>query len=1355
MSACNFEDRCLEGQNKEMNLNHIESVQNSNRSDKKLLLGTVQFYEDILHSLGNSLIIVYNKLYKQIDVWGNPEVENIFGIQINDFKAKLITECFSPSIANELKDRIRSVFETGKKENGKINPDFPNGNFWLEYTLTPLAKDTETSSAVICHFSNITEKIRLEREVTSTREKFRNLIELSPECLLTANLKGVVSSINHALYQVTGYKEDDLIGKKLTRLPNLKSQDINRFQSIIDIVNNNEIPPAFEFAWLNTSGDILWFDIRVSKITKNDKLSGFQVIFNDITERKLIEKDLLKSKQAYKVIIENSLEAIFIIQNNQVRFCNSKFLDLLNCGLDELQRTPFTQYIHPQDSAIRNDFIANSNPCRRNEENPITFRLFDPSGLVKWVSVKTLLIDWENMPALLAFASDITEIKAKEEKEKKYLKSLEFLSEKVLEFVELKPDFNTYRFLGEKIAEIQKEALTLLISYDSLSGTTQLQHIEGDESLQKTLLEIINITPKQYNLKLNHNLIRNLSYGKLIKVNDGLFEQGYNIFPKNTFSLIRKKLNLGDIYLIGLSWGNKVFGSAIIFLPENHQIESPEAIEMVIKLSSFALQQKMAEDALRTSEERYKRIFNSYQDVYFKAELDGSLSEVSPSVNKLLGYKPEEVLGKTIGDFFAEQPFINKLGKILLKKEFVSDQDIKLTKKNGEIINASLNARILKNAKGIPVGSEGVIRDISERKKAEADFQKSEEKFRMLANFTYDWEYWLSPENSIIYMSPSCERISGYNPEEFTSNNELMMAIVHPDDLYLFENYSPKHKRSVNDVITFDFRIITKDKTTKWINHLGQKVYADDGRFMGFRASNRDITDRKQAEQELKNSEIRFKTLFFESPDAIFVEDFDGNILDVNPAACKLHNMDKEELISKNIMDLIPNYQKDEVAKDFPKWISGEHKNYRGISKTADGICIPVEIHASKINYSGNEALIFIVRDITLIKETEDKLREAVQKAEEADMLKSVFLANMSHEIRTPMNAIIGFSEILSDQDLTKKERNEFINYITQGSNTLMNLIEDIIDITKIEAGQIKIHIAECNVNMLMDELYAAFLKMKNKSGKQKLELRLNKPVLEEGFNISTDPSRIRQILSNLIGNALKFTDEGFIEIGFTTTLDNKIIFYVKDTGIGIPKEKQHIIFERFAQIEDTTGREKLGTGLGLSISKKLAELLGGNLTLDSEPGRGSIFYVTLPIKREISQEPIKEKHLLPPETDWSKKTFLIAEDSILNFTYLEALFQKTKVKILWAKDGLEAVKICKENKEIDLVLMDIKMPVMNGLEAISEIKKLRNDLPIIVQTAYAMPEDRERSLSAGGDDYLTKPINAEELFTAINKFLN
>ncbi len=1354
MSLTDFEDKRLEGRNREKDLNHLENGQNSNRSDKKLLLGTVQFYEDILYSLSKSLIIVFNRLNKHIEVWGNAEIEDMYGIKISELKSKTLNEVFPSLVADELKLHIRKVFDTGKTSHLQISSDFPKGKFWMEVSLTPLVESNDNTSLAIGYFRDITESKHFEKELISTREKVRNLIELSPECLLTANLKGVISSVNIAFSKISGYKEDELIGKKITRLPNLKSQDISRFQAIIDIVNYNELPPSFEFEWESKQGAILWCEVRVSHLTKNNKLSGFQIILNEITERKLIEKDLLKSKKAYKVIIENAHEAIFIIQDNQIKFCNSKFIDILNCSMDELLRTPFDHFIHSQDKHLAKKIISEKCQGKQTGENHV-IRIVNETGNVKWITLNTVFIDWEDSPATLVFASDITEKKSSEIKEKRYLKNLEFLSEKVLEFIELKSDFNIYRFLGEKIAEIQKDSLILLISYDQHTGTTRLQHIQGEEETEKNLLDIINNTPKQFNLKLNHNLIRNLSYGKIIKINDGIFESGYNIFPKSTFSLIQKKLNLTGIYLVGLTWGNTVFGSAMIFLPENMQIENPETIEMVVKLSSFALQRKKDEDLLRNNEEKFRRIFDSYQDVYFKAEIDGNLDEVSPSVRKILGYEPDEILGKTIGEFFYDKSHIFKLGKVLLREEVITDQDIRLIRKDGKVIDASLNARILKNNKGIPAGSEGVIRDISERKKAEADFHKSEEKFRTLADFTYDWEYWLSPDNELIYISPSCERISGYAPQEFVDDPELMIKIAHPDDAHLLRNYLQNHRKPGTDVLKFDFRIITRDKQIRWINHISRKVFNEKGILLGLRASNRDISDRMEAEQELRNSEQRFKTLFYESPDAVFVEDYDGNILDVNPAACRLHMMKKDELIGKNVVDLIPNYQRDIIAKDFSKWITGEFGNYRGISKTSEGLCIPVEIHASKIQYSGRPALMFIVRDITLIKETEDKLKEAVSKAEEADMLKSVFLANMSHEIRTPMNAIIGFSEILSDPDLTKKERNEFINYITQGSNTLMNLIEDIIDITKIEAGQIKINIAECDVNTLMDELYATFLKIKNKNGKQTLELRLNKPVVEEGFNISTDPSRIRQILSNLIGNALKFTDEGFIEIGFTTTGDNKIIFYVRDTGIGIPKEKQHIIFERFGQVADSSGREKMGTGLGLSISKKLAELLGGSLTFDSDTGRGSVFYLTLPVKKEYTREHPKEKQTLPPVSDWSSKTFLIAEDSILNYTYLEALFQKTKVNILWAKDGKEAVDLCRENKKIDLVLMDIKMPVLSGLEAIVEIKKFRKELPIIVQTAYAMPEDREKSLAAGGDEHLTKPINPDELFATINKFLN
>ncbi len=1355
MPIKDFEDKRLENQNKGKDSNLLASGQNISRPDKKLLLGTVQFYEDILTSINKSFIVVYNKHGKHIEVWGNTNLRDIYGITPDDFKGKLIPDIFPPDLAQDIIHKINQVFDSGKSILTHINVDFPKGQFWMELSLSPLPGNNDKPTAVIGYFRDVTDKIKYEKELIIAKEKYRNLVELAPEGILTANLKGVILSINLAFQKFSGYHENELIGKKITKLPNLSPRIISHFQSIILQITEEKAILPFELSWENNNGTLLWFEIHVSPIKRRNKLNGFQVIFNNITERKQIENDLLKSKQAYKIIIENSHEAIFILQNNRIRFCNSRLLELLNSSMDELLKKSFLDFIHPQDVANAKQKL-NKQFSGKSSINKFSFRVIDKTGNVKWLTNNVVLIDWNGESAILSFATDITQKKQAEEKEQKHLQNLEYVSEKALEFVELKSNYNVYRFLGEKIGEIITNALVWLVSYSQDSQFTTTQHIEGPEEKQESLLQIISNSSDQFNLKLNHDLIRNLSFGNLIKLNDGLFELGYNIFPKNTFDLIQEKLNVGDIYLIGLTWENKVYGNAIIFLPENQKLENPEAIETLVKLSSFSLQRKDSEQVLRTSEEKYRRIFESYQDVYYRADLDGTLLEISPSVKKFGGYLPNEIQGKSINDFFSDKSLIRNLSKKLFRDGIISDMDIQLLNKDGHKIDASLNVRILRNKKGKTIGSEGVIRDISKRKKAESDFKKREEKFRTLADFTHDWEYWLAPDNSIVYMSPSCKRISGFSPEEFTKNPQLLIDIVHPDDKHLFDDFIRKGNAVIDDIKSFDFRIITKENTTKWMNHVYRKVYDKNDRYLGIRASNRDITERKIAEEELRNSEERFRTLFYESPDAVFVQNFDGIILDVNPAACKLHMMEKEDIVGKNVMDLVPDFHKDTVANEFPKWITGELTTQQGFSLTSTGLSVPIQINGSKIRYSGKERLLFIVRDITKIKETEDKLRKSVRKAEEADMLKSVFLANMSHEIRTPMNAIIGFSEILSDQDLTKKERQEFINYITQGSNTLMNLIEDIIDITKIEAGQIKINFAECDVNNLMDELYATFLKMKNKNGKQKLELRLNKPIVKDGFAITTDPSRIRQILSNLIVNALKFTDEGFIEFGFTIIGENQIIFYVKDTGLGIPDEKKDLIFERFGQVEYHSSQNKKGTGLGLSISKKLSELLGGDLTVESEVDKGSIFYLTLPIVRDYKKE-IAAKDVIPisPQYEWSDKTFLIAEDSILNYTFLEALFQKTNVTLLWAKDGKEAVDICRKNNDIDLVLMDIKMPILSGLEAITEIKKFRKRLPIIVQTAYAMPEDRDKSIAAGGDEHLTKPLNVDELFKTITKFLN
>lgn len=377
--------------------------------------------------------------------------------------------------------------------------------------------------------------------------------------------------------------------------------------------------------------------------------------------------------------------------------------------------------------------------------------------------------------------------------------------------------------------------------------------------------------------------------------------------------------------------------------------------------------------------------------------------------------------------------------------------------------------------------------------------------------------------------------------------------------------------------------------------------------------------------------------------------------------------------------------------------------------------------------------------------------------AEESDKLKSAFLANMSHELRTPMNAIIAFTNFIKDKSITETKRDEYISYITTAGESLLHLIDDIIDLAKIESKELKINNSICNVTQLLTELYHVFSELKKKKGKEELELLLNPGCLKHNVIIKTDPYRLKQILSNLLENALKYTDQGLVEFGFGQN-ESYLEFFVKDTGPGIPREKYEFIFERFSQIDQSIEKQFGGTGLGLAITKNLVNLLGGKIWLKSKVGFGSTFYFTIPYK-EITIEPymvIEQARKLPSfyDYEWLGKTILVAEDEDLNYKVLESALSRTNAKVLRALNGIEAVEHIKDN-HIDLILMDIQMPMMDGYKATREIKRINHSIPIIAQTSFAMEGEKEKCLMAGCDDYLAKPLNLNELFGKISRYIN
>ena len=376
------------------------------------------------------------------------------------------------------------------------------------------------------------------------------------------------------------------------------------------------------------------------------------------------------------------------------------------------------------------------------------------------------------------------------------------------------------------------------------------------------------------------------------------------------------------------------------------------------------------------------------------------------------------------------------------------------------------------------------------------------------------------------------------------------------------------------------------------------------------------------------------------------------------------------------------------------------------------------------------------------------------KKAKMADKLKSSFLANMSHEIRTPLNAIVGFSNLLADETLGKEERDEYISIINNSSDTLLQLVNDILDVSMIEANQVTINKKDFSVNELMKILEKTYIPILKEKRQETVQLKLNIP--KKIFRINSDQIRINQMMVNLLNNAIKFTNKGFIEFGFTLE-GAHLNFYVKDTGIGIEQTHLDHLFERFYKIEDDNRKLYRGTGIGLYLCKKIAEMLGGSIHVSSEYGKGSVFSFSVPAESLVIEQSTgnnKSSNNLELDNLSPDNVVLIVEDDMSSLIYFKKILQGINLKILEAADGKEGMEIFTDNKDISVVLLDIQLPGISGFEILKEMKKIRPDVPVIAQTAFAMADDKEKCIAAGFDDYISKPVSKDTLIKKLQKFI-
>jgi CheY-like chemotaxis protein/two-component sensor histidine kinase len=351
------------------------------------------------------------------------------------------------------------------------------------------------------------------------------------------------------------------------------------------------------------------------------------------------------------------------------------------------------------------------------------------------------------------------------------------------------------------------------------------------------------------------------------------------------------------------------------------------------------------------------------------------------------------------------------------------------------------------------------------------------------------------------------------------------------------------------------------------------------------------------------------------------------------------------------------------------------------------------------------------------------------------------------------MNGIMGFSQILKDQEHPREKQRKFLDIIHSRTKHLLQIINDIVDVSKIEANQLSLNPQHFYLNDMLQELYSNYLDELRNTQKNQLQLDVSIGLSRDRSYIKSDENRIRQIMHNLLSNAIKFTPEGEIEFGYEDRSDNMLLFYVKDSGIGISPDKQELIFERFRQANDSKQKNNDGTGLGLTISQSLVKLLGGNMWVESQKGAGSVFYFTLPYQTREKQEKKEKEEPKEMMQDWSGKTLLIVEDDPTSLEYMKEIIRPTGASMILKENGRQALEAFGENPSIDLVLVDIRLPDINGVEITQRIKEKNPSIPIIAQTAYAMGEDRNKCLQAGCDDYISKPLDVNEFIEIIHRY--
>jgi PAS domain S-box-containing protein len=729
----------------------------------------------------------------------------------------------------------------------------------------------------------------------------------------------------------------------------------------------------------------------------------------------------------------------------------------------------------------------------------------------------------------------------------------------------------------------------------------------------------------------------------------------------------------------------------------------------------------------------------------------GKYLAANPALAAIFGYDTPEALLAAVTDV-ASQTYVDPDDRaramFLLERDGeIINYECRRLRRDGSTIWVSMNVRAVRDADGNIVQHQGFTTDITERKHSEEALRASELKLRIIFEKSPLGMVYFDRSGTIVecnekfveLMGSSREKLIGFNTASQSTPRmrEALVKALNGEPSVYEDIYT-----SVTGGRTLILRVVFNPVR---LGSENTEVIA----------TLEDISERRAAEERLKESELRFKALHNASFGGICIHD-KGVILDCNQGLSDITGYAVDELIGMDGLLLTAEQFRAEAME---KILSGYEKPYEVMAVRKNGEEYPARLEARSIPYKGRQARVVEFRDITDRKQTEEALRAAKEAAEAASRTKSMFLANMSHELRTPLNGIQGMIQLMQGTKLSREQR-EYAALAVESTKRLTCLLSDILDISRIEAGRMPILREPFDFEEALLSLRQIFQPSARQLG-NKLEFYLSSeiPKLLVG-----DSLRLQQVVSNLVGNALKFTRNGNVTLEAYPLSSSgpdacRVLFTVADTGTGIPDDKQAGLFEPFTQVDEGTTRTCQGAGLGLHICKRLLELMGGHITLDSEVGRGTsvhfcVTFGTLPplAAAEPPADDEASEEAAPP------CDILLAEDSPVNQLAVRRFLEKQGHRVTVVDNGLRAIEALADD-HFDIVFMDIQMPVMNGIKATRAIRnglagKDRSGVPVVALTAYAMVGDRERFLEAGMDDYLAKPVDMKALGSMVRKML-